>query len=78
MREYNNDVPPRRSDAAVSPRYHRQLQALRRSDALTLADVSPRRLEASDVARQLEASLFLVGGGGPTLRQSDLFSKELC
>ena len=55
------EVPPRRSDDAVSPRYHRQMQALRRSDA----GVSPR---------QLEASLFL--GGGPTLRQSDLFSKE--
>ena len=59
MRE--GDIPPRRSDDAVSPRYHRQMQALRRSGA----GVSPR---------QLEASLFL--GGGPTLRQSDLFSKE--
>ena len=54
-------VPPRRSDDAVSPRHHRQLQALRRSDC----GVSPRHLEAS---------LFI--GSGPTLRQSDLFSKE--
>jgi hypothetical protein len=55
------EVPPRRSDDAASPRHHRQLQALRRSDG----GVSPR---------QLEASLFIRGGS--TLRQSDLFSKE--
>lgn len=55
-------VPPRRSDDAVSPRHHRQLQA------------PPRRSDCGVSPRHLETSLFIRGG--PTLRQSDLFSKE--